>query len=56
MDKAVILKQLDETIENFRKDMSNFSKDSSRPVTEKDLYMLSVMMLNALGDIKKAFE
>ena len=56
MDKTTVLKQLDEAIENFEKDMTLFSEDSSRPVTEKDLHALSVMVLNALGDVKKAFE
>ena len=39
-----------------KKDMALFSEDSSRPVTENDLYKLSVMVLNALVDVKKAFE
>lgn len=56
MDKTAVLNKLDEAIENFKKDMSIFSEDSSRPVTEKDLYALSVMVINALGDVKKAFE
>ncbi len=56
MNRDVILRKLDETIENFQKDMRIFSEDSSRPVTEKDLHTLSVMVLNALGDMKKAFE
>lgn len=56
MDKNYALKKIDEAIENFKNDMDNFSADSSMPVTEKDLYKLSVMVLNALGDIKKAFK
>jgi len=56
MDKTNALKMIDEAIENFKNDMENFSADSSEPATEKDLYKLSVMVLNALGDIKKAFE
>lgn len=56
MDKTTILNHLDESIENFKKDMALFSEDSSRPVTENDLYKLSVMVLNALVDVKKAFE
>ena len=38
MDKTTILNHLDESIENFKKDMALFSEDSSRPVTENDLY------------------
>lgn len=56
MDKITVLKQLDEAIENFKKDMALFSEDSPRPATEKDLHALSVMVLNALSDVKKAFE
>lgn len=56
MDKSTILNGLDKTIENFKKDMFLFSEDSSEPVTQKDLYRLSVMVLNALGDVKKAFD
>lgn len=56
MDKNTISKKLDEAIEHFQKDIFLFSKDSSRPVTEKDLYNLSVMVLNALSDVKKAFD
>lgn len=56
MDKIGISKKLDAAIENFQKDMFLFSKDSSEPVTQKDLYRLSMMVLNALGDVKKAFD
>lgn len=56
MDKVNALKCMDEAIENFKKDMDNFSEDSSKQVTEKELYALSFMVLNALGDVKKAFE
>lgn len=56
MDNSAICQKLDEAIENFKKDSSMFSEDSSKPVTEKDLHAFSVMVLNALGDVKKAFE
>ena len=56
MNNDKVLKELDKTIENFKKDMALFEKGSSKPVTENDLYNLSVMVLNALGDVKKAFE
>lgn len=56
MDNQKIIKGLDEAIENFKKDMAILSEDSSEPVTEKRLYQFSVMVLNALGDVKKAFE
>ena len=56
MDNSTILKKLDETIEHFKKDITMFSDSSSKPASQKDLHDLSVMVLNALGDIKKAFE
>lgn len=56
MNNDTVLKELDKAIENFKKDMALFEKGSSKPVTENDLYNLSVMVLNALGDVKKAFE
>lgn len=41
MDNSAICQKLDEAIENFMKN---------------DLHIFSVMVLNALGDVKKAFE
>lgn len=56
MNNPAILKDLDNAIKNFQKDMALFSEGSHRPATEDDLHKLSVMVLNALGDVKKAFE
>lgn len=56
MNNSAICQKLDEAIENFMKDSSMFPEGSSEPVTKNDLHIFSVMVLNALGDVKKAFE
>ena len=56
MDKNDVSKKLDKAIENFQRDMDLFSQGSEEPSTEGQLYALSRMVLNALGDVKKTFE
>lgn len=47
---------LDKAVENFKRDTAIFSADSSKPVTEADLHTFSIMVLNALADIKNSFD
>ena len=54
MDKLLIIKKLDESAENFRKDIFLFSQDSEKPATEADLHKLATMNYYAISEIVEA--
>lgn len=60
MNKIELIKKLDETSENFRKDIFLFSEDSGKSATEADLHRLASMnyyAISALADcIKKLID
>lgn len=53
MDKSQLIAELDQTVENFQKDMALFEEDSQHPATVSDLSRLSTMTFYAISNIAK---
>jgi hypothetical protein len=54
MDKLQIIKKLNDSAENFRKDIFLFSQNSDKPATEADLHRLATMNYYAISEIVEA--